>query len=508
MLEATLKSFHALNTSESWRSPLSVIAHIDLDAFYAQCQAVYFHIDPDKPLACRQWDSIIAVNYPARKYGIKRGMPVERVRELCPAIELPHVATFKKGCTSWTLEARPDATTHKISLDFFRRESRKIFAIFRKKLQKVEKAGIDEGFIDLGPEVYHKALEMYPELSPVTGNLPESPEQSWKDILLDIGASIISEVRDTIFRELNYTCSAGIASNKLLAKLASAYNKPKQQTVVHDTYDFLDKHRFTDIWGWGGKRGQYVLDTLNTDDNPASLRNLKLDTLLEKLEDPSLARNVYETVRGEHATEVTSRISIKSMASVKNFGGKPVTTMDDLNDWLKVFCADLAGRLEDLSIEDPNNHKFRPKVVSIRYNGGVSRSVTSKQTQCTLNVTKNVTDELLRIARSLLPDPRRILPCYMAALEASNIEVQQTHEFFKPIPKDQQPQDDEESSLFVEPTYICTKCQKTVKEYKKMEHDDWHFALELSKESPREASSPKRQKKAQGHITDFFGKSK
>jgi DNA polymerase eta len=49
--------------------------------------------------------------------------------------------------------------------------------------------------------------------------------------LLCVGATIANEIRRTIFQELQYTCSTGIATNKLLAKLASPLNKPDGQTV-------------------------------------------------------------------------------------------------------------------------------------------------------------------------------------------------------------------------------------------------------------------------------------
>lgn len=51
--------------------------------------------------------------------------------------------------------------------------------------------------------------------------------------LLCVGAVISREIRTAVFKELGYTCSTGIAGNKLLAKLASPLNKPDGQTVTH-----------------------------------------------------------------------------------------------------------------------------------------------------------------------------------------------------------------------------------------------------------------------------------
>lgn len=49
--------------------------------------------------------------------------------------------------------------------------------------------------------------------------------------LLCVGAIISREIRAAVFAKLGYTCSTGIAGNKLLSKLASPLNKPDGQTV-------------------------------------------------------------------------------------------------------------------------------------------------------------------------------------------------------------------------------------------------------------------------------------
>lgn len=42
-------------TSYQTSNPLRVVAHIDLDAFYAQCEMVRLGVPEDKPLAVQQW---------------------------------------------------------------------------------------------------------------------------------------------------------------------------------------------------------------------------------------------------------------------------------------------------------------------------------------------------------------------------------------------------------------------------------------------------------------------
>jgi DNA polymerase eta len=52
------------------------------------------------------------------------------------------------------------------------------------------------------------------------------------DRLVAAGALLVQRLRDAVLARLGFTCSAGVAPNKLLAKIASALHKPAQQTIV------------------------------------------------------------------------------------------------------------------------------------------------------------------------------------------------------------------------------------------------------------------------------------
>lgn len=58
----------------------------------------------------------------------------------------------------------------------------------------------------------------------------ESVQKS--DLKLLIGGSIANEIRAKVKEETGYDCSAGIAHNKILAKLACGINKPNKQTIL------------------------------------------------------------------------------------------------------------------------------------------------------------------------------------------------------------------------------------------------------------------------------------
>ena len=179
------------------------------------------------------------------------------------------VAVWKAGEEHWSYsDTTPDITTCKACLDPYRAESKKILAVFKAACPDaiLEKAGIDESFLDLSKVVHDKMLEDYEVLrSPPPYNDPleslplpnqkvldwcgshlvasevedhevgetEVEQVDWDDIVMAVGARMVRAVRDEVKRELGYTCSAGISSNKMIAKLGSGYRKPNQQVCCH-----------------------------------------------------------------------------------------------------------------------------------------------------------------------------------------------------------------------------------------------------------------------------------
>lgn len=156
----------------------------------------------------------------------------------------------------WAYRENPSIVSCKACLDPYRLESKKILSIFRGACSRVEKASIDESFLDLSVMVHARLLALYPDLvlpppySDPTENLPLPPQDvelnwggshllergeeydgivDWDDVGMSIAAEIVNKVRGEVKEKLGYTCSAGVAQNKMLAKLGSGYKKPNQQ---------------------------------------------------------------------------------------------------------------------------------------------------------------------------------------------------------------------------------------------------------------------------------------
>lgn len=432
--------------------PLRVIAHIDLDAFYAQCEGIRLNLPEDQPLAVQQWSGLIAINYPARAFGISRFHPLSEAYKLCPNLIAQHVATWKEGEEKWAYreDAFKNMNSMKVSLDPYRMESRKILAVIKECLppapvQKVEKASVDEVFIDLSAQVHQILLERYPELSgpppydDPTENLPRPPitaldwntdalvdlddteteddDPDWDDICILIGSEIVRSIRSTIRDKLKYTCSGGVARNKMLAKLGSGHKKPNQQTIIRNRaiQQFLSGFKFTKIRNLGGKLGDEVVSMFNCD----TVREL-LEVPLEQLKrlGDDTGSWLYSTIRGEDHSEVNPRTQIKSMLSAKSFRPS-INTFEQAVRWLRIFAADIFSRCVEEGVLE---NKRRPKTINLHHRQGAQ----TRSRSAPISLGKMLTeDALFELAKNLLAQvvaDGRAWPCANLSLSVGGFE--------------------------------------------------------------------------------------
>lgn len=75
-------------TSKSICNQQRVIIHLDLDCFYAQVEGLRLKIPETEPIAAHQWGFVLAVNYVARQYGVKRGDLIDEALKKCPKIHI------------------------------------------------------------------------------------------------------------------------------------------------------------------------------------------------------------------------------------------------------------------------------------------------------------------------------------------------------------------------------------------------------------------------------------
>ncbi|XP_053992356.1 uncharacterized protein LOC128883727 isoform X2 [Hylaeus volcanicus] len=128
----------------------SVIAHLDLDCFYAQVEQRRLNIPSDTPLAVYQWDGIIAVNYAAKKTGVCRGLRVIEAKKLCPCLQLVHVGIIGLNPSEDSSTVTPDRQKHKVCLKRYRDASQEVLDVLSHYYSDhFQRTSIDEVYIDL-----------------------------------------------------------------------------------------------------------------------------------------------------------------------------------------------------------------------------------------------------------------------------------------------------------------------------------------------------------------------
>ncbi len=160
-----------------------IIAHIDMNCFYASVEEKYNPSLKGKPLAVageeiKRHGIIVTSNYEARKKGIKTTMRVGEAKKLCPTLKIvsPNFARYQK-------------------------ESKKVFSLIKTYLKKIEIVSIDEAYIDLTEE--------------------ENPIKK------------IYYIQKKIYEDLKLPSSVGVSYNKFFAKMASNMKKPKGFTIIN-----------------------------------------------------------------------------------------------------------------------------------------------------------------------------------------------------------------------------------------------------------------------------------
>ena len=366
---------------------------------------------------------------------------------------MQHVATWKEGDEKWAYhkDAFAQIATHKVSLDPYRLESRRILACIKETLpapplQKVEKASVDEVFLDLSAQIHSIMLERYPEINgpapydDPTELLPRPPttaldwntdalvdldemeteddDPDWDDIVMLVGSEIVRGVRAAIRERLKYTCSAGIARNKMIAKLGSAHKKPNQQTIVRNraVQHFLGEFKFTKIRNLGGKLGDDIVAKFATD-LVKDLLGVTIEQLKSKLGDDT-GSWVYHIIRGEDSSEVNARTQIKSMLSAKSF--RPtINSSDQATRWLRIFVADIYSRLVEEGVLE---NKRRPKTINLHQKQGAQM----RSRQAPIPTGRAIDEALLfDIAKNLLGQvviDGRAWPCSNLQLSVGGFE--------------------------------------------------------------------------------------
>jgi nucleotidyltransferase/DNA polymerase involved in DNA repair len=310
-----------------------VIAHVDLDAFFASVHIKknpflknYPVIIGSDPQAGKGRGVVSTCSYEARKFGLHSGMPISTAYRQCP--DGIYVCSGRE-----------------ISFVNYHKESEKVMTILKEYSLIFQGAGVDEAYLDLTHE-----WKKY-------GETPEA---------------IAIDIQKRIQEELSLPISVGIAETKSIAKIASDLNKPNGITIVAnpDIPHKLHHLPVRKIIGVGKKTEKALITKgLKTIGDIASSSREKIFLLLG-----DYGLHLQKVVHGKNYRPVGYfRGERKSISSERTF-------RTDQNDWevinskVKEITNKLVNRLQ--------KHHLLTRTVSIkiRFEGYITYSRSSSFT--------------------------------------------------------------------------------------------------------------------------------
>ncbi|MCF7796939.1 MAG: DNA polymerase IV [Lentisphaeria bacterium] len=271
------------------------IVHFDLDAFYCSVELLRHPELKEKPLVvggrAEQRGVVAAASYKAREYGIHSAMSMYRAQQLCRELVI-----------------LPMQRNH------YQMYSRIIMGILQSAAPKIEPVSIDEAYLDFTPTVHE-----------------------WHDVL-----ERVKDIQLRIRRDLGLPNSVGIATNKMVAKIASDFNKPNGFTVVEPgrETEFLAPLAVSKIPGIGPKMTQR-LQTLGIE-RVKDLAQVPVEDLTQQF--GKWGRGMAEWARGIDNRPVESVREAKSMSQERTFS-RDVHDPEELDAWLDRMSTELGTQL-------------------------------------------------------------------------------------------------------------------------------------------------------------------
>ena len=271
-----------------------VIMHLDMDAFFVNVELLENPALRGEPIIVAPLGPrsvVCSASYEARAHGVRSGMPLSRARNLSP--------------NATVLPLRGD----------YRHYSRAVMAILNDLSPYVEQVSVDEAFVDLTGAYLH-------------GQDP---------------VALAQRARDRIAQELSLPSSAGVAPNKLLAKMASTGSKPNGLWVIppERVQEFLDPRKVSDLWGVGAKSteqlSRYGIHTI------AQMRSMSLDWLKERF-GTAQGEHLWGMARGIDERPVITEREEKSMGGEHTFE-TDTTDAQEVSAALRELSLNLGKRL-------------------------------------------------------------------------------------------------------------------------------------------------------------------
>ena len=271
------------------------IIHVDMDAFYAFVEQMDNPELKGKPVAVGGGGKrgvIGAASYEARKYGVRSAMVGNLAIKLCPHLIFV-TPRFER----------------------YSEISKQVKKIFFDYTDLVEPLSMDEAYLD------------------VTENKKGNPSATL----------IAQDIRQRIYKEIGITASAGISTNKFVAKIASDYNKPNGQKTVtpEEVIAFMEALDVRKFYGVGKVTAErmYQLGIFTGND----IKGKTVEYLNKHF--GKSGQFYYNVVRGIHNSPVKTHRIRKSLAAERTFN-KNLSSEIFMLEKLEHIAEEVAKRLD------------------------------------------------------------------------------------------------------------------------------------------------------------------
>ena len=306
-----------------------VIAHLDMDAFFAAIEerdtpafrGVPLVVGAD-PLGGRGRGVASTSNYLARAYGIHSATPISTAWRLSEAARQT---------------GKPPVTFVSVDMQKYARVSEEVMRIVRRFIPCVEQASVDEVYGDVS----------------WTGSYDEAE-------------CVCRRLKAEIHSEEQLTASIGIGPNKLIAKIASGWHKPDGLIVVRaeEAEAFLAPLSIRVIPGIGPKtEGLLKAKNIRIVEDLRVLTLHQLEALLGKR-----GVDLYEKVRARDDSPVEEYSELKSIGEQETFESDTLDSQTILNQ-LNGLVRGVIDRLHHEGF-----HSFRTVVLTVRFADFVTKS--------------------------------------------------------------------------------------------------------------------------------------
>lgn len=291
-----------------------ITLHLDMDSFYSsvevrerpELKGLPVVVGSD-PKGGNGRGVVSTCSYEAREFGIHSGMPISKAYRLCPdAVYLP------------------------VNMKLYKETSEKIMDIIRIFADRFQQVSVDEAYIDIGDSI----------------NDYES------------ATLLAKKIKSEVKRIQGLTCSIGVAPNKVIAKIASDFNKPDGLTIVRpeEIQEFLFPLHISKIPGIG-KKTQPTLQEMGIE-TVGKLASCDVQLLISCFGKFGVV--MHQLANGIDMREVKEREEVKSVSNEDTFE-------EDISDpfEIKRSITDLSEKVHVSLLK--KRFRFRTVTLKVRF---------------------------------------------------------------------------------------------------------------------------------------------